>query len=380
MPVDYLFRSLAEDQQARAIGVVRSGTGSDGTLGLCEIKAVADITFAQEEKSAKHTGMPHSAIDSGCVDFVLPPEEIAQRLVEVGTHPYLAAPADKRPAETEYETHFKKILAIVRASTGVDFSLYRDTTIKRRIMRRMALHTQRSWAEYVRRLQSDPDEVDALYHDLLINVTSFFRDAELFEALKAEIYPEILKGKSPATPLRIWVPGCSTGQEAYSLAMSLYEFCDDKPFRPAIQIFATDLSDQTALDKARADTYPESIESEVSPERLRRFFKSEDHVYRIDKSIREVCVFARQNVTADPPFSHLDLIGCRNVLIYLASPLQKRVLPTFHYALNVPGYLVLGTAESVGETTCSRSWIAATRSTPRSPRPPDSRCSTSPGT
>src|SRR5262249_37397778 len=180
---------------------------------------------------------------------------------------------------------------------------------------------------------------------------SFFRDAEMFETLKGRVFPEIVKGKPPAAPLRVWVPGCSTGQEAYSIAMSILEFFDDKPVRPPIQIFATDLSDQTALDKARAGVYPESIEAEVSPERLRRFFKRDDHVYRIDKMIRDVCVFARQNVTADPPFSHLDLISCRNVLIYLATPLQKRVLPTFHYAWNVPGFLVLGTAETVGENT-----------------------------
>src|SRR5262249_5481957 len=233
----------------------------------------------------------------------------------------------------------------------VDFTLYRDTTIKRRIMRRMALHTEQSLANYAKRLAGDRSEVVALYHDLLINVTSFFRDPEIFEALKVQIFPEIVKGKSPTTPLRVWVPGCSSGQEAYSLAMSLLEFYDDKPTRPPIQIFATDLSDQRSLDKARSGVYPESIEADVTSERLRRFFRKEDHLYRIDKSIRDTCVFARQNVTADPPFSHLDMISCRNVLIYLATPLQKRVLPTFHYALNMPGYLVLGTAETVGENT-----------------------------
>jgi two-component system CheB/CheR fusion protein len=354
LPVDYLFRSLAEDQQAKAIGVVLSGTGSDGTLGLCEIKAVGGITFAQEEKSAKHSGMPHSAIDSGCVDFVLTPEQVADRLAEIGCHPYLApAPPVEAPKEKEAEgdLQFKRILAAVRGVTGVDFTLYRDTTIRRRIMRRMALHGQQSLADYARRLDGDRTEVVALYHDLLINVTSFFRDPELFEALKGRVFPEIIKGKSPTAPVRVWVPGCSSGQEAYSLAMTLLEFYDDKPARPPIQIFATDLSDQTSLEKARAGAYPESIEAEVAPERLCRFFRKEDHLYRIDKTIRDMCVFARQNVTADPPFSHLDLISCRNVLIYLATPLQKRVLPTFHYALNVPGFLVLGTAETVGEHT-----------------------------
>ncbi|HEV7669739.1 MAG TPA: chemotaxis protein CheB [Thermoanaerobaculia bacterium] len=350
LPVDYLFRSLAEDRQGRAIGVVLSGTGSDGTLGLCEIKAVGGITFAQDEPSAKHAGMPHSAVDSGCVDFILPPEQIAERLSQIGGHPYLSPDRPQEP-EKNVDQEFRKILAIVRTRLGVDFSLYRDTTLRRRIMRRMAVHSDRSWAAYTRRLEGDREEVDALYHDLLINVTSFFRDAELFETLKTRVYPELVKDKPPSEPLRVWVPGCSTGQEAYSLAITLLEFFDDKPIRPPIQIFATDLTDQTALDKARAGVYPESIEAEVSPERLRRFFTRQDHAYRIDKSIRDSCVFARQNVAADPPFSHLDMISCRNVLIYLATPLQKRVLPTFHYALNVPGYLVLGTAESIGDHT-----------------------------
>jgi two-component system CheB/CheR fusion protein len=349
LPIDYLFRTLAEDQQARAIGVVLSGTGSDGTLGLCEIKAVGGITFAQEERSAKHTGMPHSAIDSGCVDFVMTPEEIAGRLAKLGSHPYLAEKELVQAIEDDEERLYKRILAAVRSVTRVDFSQYRDTTIKRRIMRRMALHTQYSLADYAERLEADGSEVDALYHDLLINVTSFFRDPDLFEALKRRVFPEIVKEKSPTAPLRMWVPGCSTGQEAYSLAITLLEFLDDFPVRPPIQIFATDLSDPTSLDKARAGVYPETIEADVSPDRLHRFFKREDHLYRIDKSIRDMCVFARQNVTSDPPFSHLDLISCRNVLIYLATPLQKRVLPAFHYALNAPGFLVLGTAETVGE-------------------------------
>jgi two-component system CheB/CheR fusion protein len=349
LPIDYLFRSLAADQVGRAIAVVLSGTGSDGTQGVCEIKAVGGITFAQEERTAGHSGMPRSAIDSGCVDFVLPPDGIAKRLTEIGGHPYLRpVPALVEPEPTA-ESSYHRILAAVRGRTGVDFSLYRDTTIRRRIMRRMALHAVASIADYAERLKSDKVEVDALYNDLLINVTSFFRDSEMFEALKSNIFPELAKAKAPADPFRIWVPGCSTGQEAYSLAIALVEFYDNQPVRPPIQVFATDLSDQTALDKARAGVYPEGIEIEVSADRLRRFFRREDHVYRIEKSIRDMCVFARHNVTADPPFSHLDLISCRNVLIYLATPLQKRILPTFHYALNVPGFLVLGSAETVGE-------------------------------
>jgi two-component system CheB/CheR fusion protein len=349
LPVDFLFRSLAQDQQSRAIGVVLSGSGSDGTLGLVEIKAAGGITFAQDELTAKHSGMPTSAMGSGSVDFVLPPGEIAHRLAEVGGHPYLA-PSPPAPAEFEAaEDHYRKILTTVRGATGVDFSLYRDTTIRRRIMRRMALHGYQDLADYSAMLGTNHSEAEALYGDLLINVTSFFRDPPMFEALKTNAFPEVMKRKLPTNAFRVWVPGCSTGQEAYSLAMVLWEFFDDKPIRPLIQVFATDLSDQFALEKARAGLYPESIEAEVSAERLRRFFKREDHLYRIDKSIRDACIFARQNIAVDPPFSHVDLISCRNVLIYMAPALQKRILPIFHYALSVPGYLVLGSAETVGE-------------------------------
>ncbi len=353
LPVDYLFRSMAEDQKARAVGVVLSGTGSDGTQGLCEIKAVGGITFVQDEKSARYSGMPLSATGSGCVDFILPPDQIAQRLVEIGKHPYLLprAVSPAAPKEPDAESHYRKILFRVRAVTGVDFNMYRDTTIKRRIMRRMALHTQESIADYAARIDADESEVKALYNDLLINVTSFFRDREVFDALKQLVYPRIVKDKPPMEPLRIWVPGCSTGQEAYSIALSVVEFLGDRPVCPPIQIFATDLSDPSTLERARMGLYPESIEAEVSPERLRRFFVKEDHMYRINKTIRDMCVFARQNVTADPPFSHVDLISCRNVLIYLTTPLQRRVLPTFHYALNTPGFLLLGSSETVGENT-----------------------------
>jgi two-component system CheB/CheR fusion protein len=351
LPVDYLFRSLAEDQKARAIGVVLSGTGSDGTQGLCEIKAVGGITFAQDDTSARYGGMPLSAANSGGADIILPPEQIADRLAKIREHPYLVP--EKTPVaekiEEDADAQYRRILSRVRAVTGVDFSLYRDTTIKRRIMRRMALRIQHSTEQYARQLEHDEPEIRALYHDLLINVTSFFRDPDAFRALSQIVYPAIVQDKPPMAPVRIWVPGCSTGQEAYSIAISLVEFFDDKPIRAPIQIFATDLGDPPTLEKARAGIYPESIEAEVTPERLRRFFTKEDHTYRISKAIRDMCIFAPQNITADPPFSHVDLISCRNVLIYLAPPLQKRVLPNFHYALNSPGFLLLGNAETVGE-------------------------------
>ena len=345
LPIDHFLRSLAEKRGSRAVGVVLSGTGADGTLGLAEIKATGGITFAQDESTARHPGMPHSAAESGNVDFVMPPEGIAARLGEIGRHPYYGESANPGGDEEQY----RRILALVRSSRGVDFGQYRESTIRRRILRRMALRSEKTLGDYARRLAQERNEIHALYHDLLINVTSFFRDPELFEAFKERVFPKIVAEKKEREPVRIWVPGCSTGQEAYSIAICLLEYLDGLARRPPIQIFATDLSDQTALDRARAGRYPESIEAEVSPERLRRFFRREEHVYRIDKSIRDMCVFARQNVAADPPFSHLDMISCRNVLIYLATPLQRRVLPTFHYALNPQGFLVLGSAETVGD-------------------------------
>jgi two-component system CheB/CheR fusion protein len=357
LPLDVFFRSVAEDRQSRAIGVILSGTGSDGSLGLAEIKAVGGITFAQDDKSARYPDMPLNAISGGCIDFVLPPDEIAGELVRIGRHAYLdPVQTPHGEAGTEgngseslgTEEDFKRIIGRLRSGTGVDFSRYRDATLRRRMARRMAINRTDTLAEYMQLLEHSPPEVEALYQDILINVTSFFRDSEVFETLKSTVFPEIIKNKSPEAPIRIWVPGCSTGQEVYSLAIALLEFLDQSPMRPPIQLFGTDINDAVSVEKARVGLYPHSIESEISPERLRRHFTREDHGYRIGKSIRDMCVFARQNVAADPPFSRLDLISCRNLLIYLSAPLQKRVIPTFHYALNPGGYLLLGTAEAVG--------------------------------
>jgi two-component system, chemotaxis family, CheB/CheR fusion protein len=348
-PVDHFLRSLASVQGAHAVGVVLSGTGSDGTLGLCEIKAAGGVTFAQSEQSAEHPGMPQSAISAGAVDLALTPAQIAARLTELARHPFLhtAGAADQRI--TEDAEQFRRVIRALRKNTGVDFSQYRDTTIKRRTARRMLVRGQPSLAHYAEVLEQDRDEAEALYRDVLIHVTSFFRDAELFEDLKREVYPRILKEKRSGEPLRVWVPGCSTGQEAYSIAMTLVEFLESQDAAHPVQIFATDLGDPDSLDKARAGLYPESIEAEVSPERLRRFFAREDHGYRVSKSLRERCVFARQNLTVDPPFSRVDLVSCRNVLIYMSPALQQRLLPVFHFALNPHGFLVLGLAESIGQ-------------------------------
>ncbi|MGH8566449.1 MAG: chemotaxis protein CheB [Gammaproteobacteria bacterium] len=248
LPVDHFLRALAQARQAQAIGVVLSGTGSDGTLGLLEVKAVGGMTFAQEPGSARHGGMPQSAIGSGAVDFVLPPEGIARRLTEIGNHPYLApGPVELPPPESE--DHFRRALGAIRAATGVDFSQYRDATIRRRILRRMTLHGEPSLAAYAGRLEQDGPEVEELRRDLLINVTSFFRDPALFEALKTSVFPRILEAKPPGAPLRLWVPGCSTGQEAYSLAIALWECFDERPRRHPFQIFATDLDEPRSLER-----------------------------------------------------------------------------------------------------------------------------------
>ncbi|HEX9276046.1 MAG TPA: chemotaxis protein CheB, partial [Casimicrobiaceae bacterium] len=349
LPVDAFFKSLAADRQTAAIGVILSGTGSDGTLGVEDIKAAGGITFAQGEESAKYPGMPQSAVSSGCIDVVLPPEEIARELARIGHHPYVIAATRTTDAAlpvTE-EASLRNILKLLRASFGVDFSGYRDTTVRRRIMRRMVLHIKEDLADYAQHLEKDGSELEALYQDILINVTSFFREPETFEALKNSVFPQILQNKPADAPIRIWVPGCSTGQEAYSLVMALLEFLEDKPGRPGIQMFATDLS-EPLLQRARDGVYPENIEAEVTPERLRRFFTRQDNQYRVSKAIREMCLFAKQNVAADPPFSRVDLISCRNLLIYLAPALQKRVIPTFHYALNPNGFLLLGASETIG--------------------------------
>ena len=348
LPVDSFFKSLAQDRQTGAIGVVLSGTGSDGTLGLEDIKAAGGITFAQDEESAKYAGMPLNALRSGCVDVSLPPAEIARELARIGQHPYVTMPAVAELAPPPEDASFRRILALLRASFGVDFTAYRDKTIRRRIMRRLVLNMKDDLAEYAAHLEKDRGELEALYHDILINVTSFFREPETFEALKQTVFPEILKAKQPGMPIRIWSPGVAAGQEAYSLAMALLEFLDDKNQGPPVQIFATDLSDTTALQKAREGLYPDSISGEVTPERLRRFFTKEDGKYRINKTIRDMCLFAKQNVAADPPFSRVDLVSCRNLLIYLSPQLQKRVIATFHYALNPDGFLLLGASETVG--------------------------------
>ena len=348
--IDVFFNSLAEDVKDKAIGVVLSGAATDGSLGIREIKAAGGITFAQDPDTAKYPDMPRSAVATRQIDFVLPPDRIAQELEAISRHPYSRAVAPERIMEPwpEGTADLSKIFIILRRATAVDFSHYKHTTINRRILRRMAVHRMENLSEYVKVLQRDNEEVNSLFDDLLITVTGFFRDAESFDRLREVVFPRIMEDKTPETPIRVWVPGCSTGEEAYSIAISLLEFLDDQPFRPPIKIFASDINEK-AIEIARTGKYPENITTDVSPERLRRFFVRMEARggYQINKDVRDLCVFARQDLTKDPPFSRLDLISCRNVLIYMDSELQRLIIPVLHYALKSPGFLFLGPSETV---------------------------------
>jgi two-component system CheB/CheR fusion protein len=348
MVIDAFFRSLAEHRKSQAIGVVLSGTGTDGTRGLTAIKAEGGIAFAQDQQSAKYPDMPRSAsAQFGSADFVLPPAQIAKELARISGHPYLRqAHAVDEAEPPAHESQFAAIFHWIKGSTGVDFSEYKPSTLRRRILRRMVLNKMETVAAYLKHLEADASEVEALYRDLLINVTSFFRDPETMEYLKSDVIPEILSHRQSDLPIRVWVPACATGEEAYSIAILLIEALQSSKGPPPIQIFASDISKQ-AIQVARDGQYPENVAADVSPERLGRFFAKSNGGYQIDKQVRDLCIFAVQDVTRDPPFSRMNLISCRNLLIYLGVPLQKKVLAAFHYALNSGGYLLLGNSESV---------------------------------
>jgi two-component system, chemotaxis family, CheB/CheR fusion protein len=355
MTVDHFMRSLAEDQGPRCVGVILSGSGTDGTLGLGEIQAQGGVTFAQDETTARHDGMPRSAIAAGTVDFVLPPKEIARELVRIAANRFVL-PLDREEAEQEQEQArephpaIHTIFQLLRKSSGVDFTYYRHTTIRRRIQRRMVVHKIESLDDYVKYLQQNPAEVKALYQDMLINVTSFFRNPAVFDSLKSVAYPAILKNRPRDTTIRVWAPGCASGEETYSLAITLLEFLGDKASEIPIQLFGTDVNEASII-KARTGIYPENIQGDVSAERLRRYFSKTETGYRVTKTIRDMCIFAQHNVLYDPPFSQLDLICCRNVLIYLEPVLQKKIVSLFHYALRPAGFLTLGISEGVGSST-----------------------------
>jgi two-component system CheB/CheR fusion protein len=345
--IDTFLRSLAVSHGSDAIGVILSGTASDGTLGLAAVKGEAGITFAQEPSSAKYDGMPASAIASGCVDFVLTPAGIANEIARIRHHPYIAGRSNLETEHVGDESDMEQIFRLLRRTTRVDFSGYKSPTIGRRIQRRMALQKIDKLKEYGNFLNRDPHEVQALYQDLLINVTSFFRNPDAFAALKRIVYPAILQARTSGSgPARIWVPGCSTGEETYSHAISLVEYLGEERADIPIQVFGTDLS-ESAIQRARVGVYKENIEADVTPSRLRRFFYKADGGYQIKKAIRDLCIFSTQNVFNDPPFSRMDLVSCRNVMIYLSQSLQKRVVPIFHYALNPTGFLMLGNTEGL---------------------------------
>ena len=350
-PIDAFFRSLARGAGAGAVGVVVSGTGSDGSVGLREIHAAGGITIAQDPESAEHDGMPRAAIGTGIVDLVLRPDAIADELVEIAKHPREAVatdgPADPIPREPLAQMAL--VFALLRKGTGVDFTQYKKATVQRRLQRRMLLRKLTRLDDYLELLARDASEVRELHKDLLIQVTSFFREPSSFELLAEHVLPELARRRVDG-PIRVWVPGCATGEEAYSIAIALLETLGaDAPATP-VQVFATDVS-ELAIEHARTGLYPENISADLTPERLRRFFSRVDGSYRVSQTVREMCVFARQDVTRDPPFSRLDLIVCRNVLIYLEPPLQKKLMNVFHYALKPNGFLLLGQAETVGPST-----------------------------
>ncbi|PYQ29121.1 MAG: chemotaxis protein CheR [Acidobacteria bacterium] len=342
LPIDLLFSTLAEDQRGQAIAVVLSGSASDGALGTKAVKAEGGITFAQDD-SAQFGSMPGAAIAAGAVDFVMSPRDIARELVRIARHAYILDPSSGRLDDEQ----LAEIYGILKVAHDVDFTHYKPSTIERRIRRRMALHRIDELNDYLRLLRDDAAEVERLYGDLLIRVTAFFRDPEVFQALRDNILPRLMQDRVDDSPIRVWVPGCATGEEVYSLAISLLELVHDRSWTCPIQIFGTDISD-AAIDAARAGFYPENISADVSADRLRRFFVRSEGGFRVSKSVRDCCVFARQNLTKDPPFSHLDLISCRNVMIYLGSALQRKVTVIFHYALRPKGYLLLGSSETIG--------------------------------
>ncbi|HEX7523227.1 MAG TPA: chemotaxis protein CheB [Candidatus Deferrimicrobium sp.] len=349
LPIDFFFRSLAQDRQEQAICIVLSGTGTDGTLGLKAVKEEGGMAMAQAPESAAYDGMPRSAILTGLVDYVLPPEKMPERLFAYVDHAFGGRQkpvVSHGPAATDL---LQKVFVLLRAQTGHDFSLYKRNTIQRRVERRMAIAQIDRLEEYVRYLRETPLEADALFGELLIRVTSFFRDPEAFESLREHVIAPFFSKTSDGIG-RIWVPGCSTGEEAYSIAILIREQRDQRKKAFQVQIFATDI-DIASIEKARVGVYPESIAADVSSERLERFFVKKESSYRISKGIRDMVVFAKQDFIKDPPFSRLDLISCRNLLIYLSGEAQKKILPMFHYALNQGGHLLLGNSETVGEFT-----------------------------
>ncbi len=351
-PIDYFLQSLADDQWNRAVGIILSGMGSDGETGVRMIKEKLGIVMVEDPEGAQYSSMPNAAIGTNLVDYVLSPDEMPLKLIQYINHPVLAEePSEQARTEIRNSTSVQKILMLLRSHTGHDFSLYKKSTIIRRIDRRVAFHQLPDYVHYVTYLRENPIEIDTLFNELLIGVTKFFRDGAAFDSLKKKI-ETLLAEKKPGEPVRAWIAGCSTGEEAYSVAMLLMECTEakrkEKP--PKIQIFATDL-DSNAVEQARLGSYHGNIIADVSEERLQRFFIKEDEGYRVKKELREMIVFAQHNLIKDAPFTWLDLLCCRNVMIYLTSELQRKIMPIFHYSLNNRGIMFMGPAETIGGFT-----------------------------
>ena len=352
LPIDFFFRSLAEDLQANSIGVILSGMGSDGMLGLRAIKEKAGAVFVQTPSSAKFDSMPRSAVEDGQADVIAEPAELPLKIIEYSRHVPTQNGPQQTPATASAISGLEKVLVLLRAGTGHDFSLYKKSTLYRRIERRMGLHHLPHIADYVRYLRDNPQEAELLFKELLIGVTRFFRDADMWEQLRSEVLPAVLAAQPEGSLLRAWIAGCSTGEEAYSLAIVFHEVAlslkTTTPYK--LQIFATDL-DHDAIDRARTGIYPTNIAADVGEERLKRFFVPEEHGYRVSNEIREMVIFAPQNLVMDPPFTRLDLLSCRNLLIYLEPQLQRKLLSLFHYSLKPGGMLILGSSETIGDAS-----------------------------
>ena len=347
-PIDHFFRSLAADQRNGAVGILLSGTDSDGALGLRTIKGEGGIAIVQQPDSARFGEMPRSGIAADHVDLILPPEQIGVELGRLALQyrkPEIVPLEDGSLPPSDFDD-FNRLIALLRGISGIEFRLYRPATLRRRIARRMMLRRSERLSDYVQYVQRHREELRELHEDVLINVTRFFRDPGVWKALATDVIPRIFKARLPDRQIRVWVPGCSTGEEAYSMAICLLEHVAGLQYEPPIQIFGTDASDRS-IERARLGVFPESLAGEISPDRLRRFFMKTERGYQVSKRLRDMCIFARQNLCNDPPFSKLDLISCRNVLIYMGMELQKQIIPTFHYALRPDGFLVLGSSEAI---------------------------------
>ena len=351
LPIDFFLRSLAQDQQERSVGVILSGMGSDGTLGLRAIKEKGGLVLVQDPATAKFDGMPRSAIDAGLADIVAPVNDLAARILAYLERAPLAH-ASEEALTDKTQSALEKAIILLRTRTGHDFSFYKKNTFYRRMERRMGIHQIGKMGDYVRYLQENSQELDLLFKELLIGVTSFFRDPAVWEELRLKLLPALMASRPDGCVLRAWVPGCSTGEEAYSLAMVFKEATEKSKLgkKTRLQVFATDL-DKDAVDKARQGVYPENISADVTPRQMSRFFTKDEHGCRVTTEIRGMVTFASQSIILDPPFTKLDILSCRNLLIYLAPEVQKKLIPLFHYSLTPGGILVLGSAETIGTFT-----------------------------